>query len=160
MNTKYFQLIANGKHRKTRIFQLEDGDKIIKGDEELKKYITNYYRGLFGPSENNFFTIDENRREDIPQVTDDESESLIAMFTQEEVRTAIFQMEHNKAPGPDGFPAEFYQAFWETIKDDLMALFQDFHEGILPLFSLNFGIITLLPASLPVWNMCEHYEGS
>ena len=25
MNTKYFQLIANGKHRKTRIFQLEDG---------------------------------------------------------------------------------------------------------------------------------------
>ena len=26
-----------------------------------------------------------------------------------------------------------------------MALFQDFHEGILPLFSLNFGIITLLP---------------
>jgi len=69
-------------------------------------------------------------------------------------------MEHNKAPGPDGFPAEFYQAFWETIKDDLMALFQDFHEGILPLFSLNFGIITLLPASLPVWNMCEHYEGS
>jgi len=41
--------------RKTRIFQLEDGDKIIKGDEELKKYITNYYRGLFGPSENSFF---------------------------------------------------------------------------------------------------------
>ena len=54
-------------------------------------------------------------------------------------------MEHNKAPGPDGFPAEFYQAFWKIIKDDLMALFQDFHEDILPLFSLNFGIITLLP---------------
>ena len=150
MNTKYFQLIANGKHRKTRIFQLEDGDKIIKGDEELKKYITNYYRGLFGPSENSFLTIDENRREDIPQVTDDESESLIAMFTQEEVRTAILQMEHNKAPGLDGFPAEFYQAFWETIKDDLMSLFQDFYEGILPLFSLNFGIITVLPKKAEV----------
>ena len=36
MNTKYFHLVANGKHRKTRIFQLEDGDKIIQGDEELK----------------------------------------------------------------------------------------------------------------------------
>jgi hypothetical protein len=26
-----------------------------------------------------------------------------------------------------------------------MTLFNDFHEGRLPLFSLNFGIITLLP---------------
>jgi hypothetical protein len=37
MNTKYFQLLANGKHRKTRIFQLQDEDKIIEGDEALKK---------------------------------------------------------------------------------------------------------------------------
>jgi len=51
MNTKYFQLIANGKHRKTRILQLEDNRKIIKGDEQLKKYITDYYRGLFVPSD-------------------------------------------------------------------------------------------------------------
>ena len=38
------------------------------------------------------------------------------------MRVAIFQMEHNKAPGPDGFPTEFYQVFWNIIKKDLMAL--------------------------------------
>src|SRR5438132_7492667 len=54
-------------------------------------------------------------------------------------------MEHNKAPGPDSFPTEFYQVFWEIIKNDLMALFHDFHKGNLNLFSLNFGMITLLP---------------
>jgi hypothetical protein len=53
-------------------------------------------------------------------------------------------MKHNKAPGPDGFPVEFYQVFWSLIKDDLMAMFIDFHDGDLPLFCLNFGIITLL----------------
>jgi hypothetical protein len=67
------------------------------------------------------------------------------LFTETEVKEALFQMEHNKAPRPDGFPAEFYQVFWEVIKADLMALFHDFHKGELPLFSLNFGIITLLP---------------
>ena len=54
-------------------------------------------------------------------------------------------MEHNKAPGPDGFPAEFYQAFWDTIKGDLMAMLSEFHKGELPLYSLNFGTIILLP---------------
>jgi hypothetical protein len=33
---------------------------------------------------------------------------LTAPFTKQEVREAIFDMEHNKASGPDGFPAEFY----------------------------------------------------
>jgi hypothetical protein len=46
-NTKYFQLIANGRHRTTWIFQLEEGNRIIKGDEE---YITEYYKRIFGPA--------------------------------------------------------------------------------------------------------------
>jgi hypothetical protein len=57
-------------------------------------------------------------------------------------------MDHNKAPGPNGFPAaEFYQTFWSLIKPDLMAQFVDFHKGDLPLYSLNFGTIILLPKS-------------
>jgi len=54
-------------------------------------------------------------------------------------------MEHNKAPGPDGFPAEFYQHFWDIVKPDLLAHFNEFHQGTLPLHCLNFGVITLLP---------------
>jgi hypothetical protein len=91
------------------------------------------------------FSLDENINFDIPQVSCEENEKLTSSFTEQEVKEAIFQMKHNKAPRPDGFPAEFYQIFWETIKGDLMALFKDFYEGNLPLFSLNFGIITLLP---------------
>ena len=54
-------------------------------------------------------------------------------------------MEHNKAPGPDGFSAEFYQNFWELIKTDLLELFHAMHDGQLELFRLNFGEIILLP---------------
>jgi hypothetical protein len=35
---------------------------------------------------------------------------LIKPFTEDEVREAVFQMEHNKAPELDDFSAEFYQA--------------------------------------------------
>jgi hypothetical protein len=36
----------------------------------------------------------------IPQVTSQENELLIEKFTKTEVKDAIFQMEHNKTPGP------------------------------------------------------------
>ena len=52
-NTLFYHLIANGKHRKQRIFQLEQEDGIIRGDVQLKNYITNYYKDLFGPAEVN-----------------------------------------------------------------------------------------------------------
>ena len=82
---------------------------------------------------------------DIPQLTQQESDILTADFLVKEVYEAISQMELNKAPGPDGFPAEFYKTFWEVIRDDLMALFVQLIQGNLPLFKLNFGVITLLP---------------
>jgi hypothetical protein len=143
-NTKYFHLVANGKYRKTRIFQLEDDSQIIEGDA-LKSYITDFYKGLFGPSHDENLSLDESRNADIPQISAEDNEKLTVVFTENEVKNAVFQMKHNKAPSPDDFPVEFYQIFWEIIKGDLMTLFKVFHEGKLPLFNLNFGIITLLP---------------
>src|SRR6266540_5064554 len=144
-NTKYFHLIANGKHRKKKIFQLEQDEGTIVGEEKLKLYITNYYKQLFGLPAPNNFTMMENITHDIPQLTSEENDMLTATFTEQEVKDAVFQMEHNKAPGPDGFPAEFYQTFWDIIKTLLMEMFAQLSTGNLPLFKLNFGVITLLP---------------
>lgn len=144
-NTKYYHLLANGRHRKTRIFQLQDGNEVITGDAQLKEHITKYFKTLFGPSQTSSIFLDESQVDDIRQVSAEENESLTADFTEEEIKCAIFQMKHNTAPGPDGFPPEFYQAFWTIIKDDLLALFSDFQQGSLPLNSLNFGTIILLP---------------
>jgi hypothetical protein len=64
-NTKYFQLIASGKYRKTRIFQLQYEGTLIEGEHALKEYITFYYKDLFGPPKKSSFSLDEPRVEDI-----------------------------------------------------------------------------------------------
>jgi hypothetical protein len=47
---------------------------------------------------------------------EDEKNILITGYTEKEVFEAISQMEHNEAPGSNGFPAKFYKRFWDVIK--------------------------------------------
>jgi hypothetical protein len=75
-------------------------------------YISEYYKKLFGNPEPSFVSLNEDRTEDIPQLSADENNLLTANFSMEEIHDAIFQMDHNKSPGPHDFPAEFYQHFW------------------------------------------------
>jgi hypothetical protein len=120
---------------------------LIEGEQALKGYITSYYKDLFRPPKRNSFSLDESRVEDIVQVSQVENDLIIRPFTCDEIQEAVFQMEHNKAPSPNGFSVEFYHACWEIIKDDLMEIFQEFHNDDLPLYTLNFGTIILLSKS-------------
>ena len=104
-------MIANGKHRKKLLLSLDHEDGKIEGQTNLKGFITKFYQELFGEPEESLLTPDEDRNQDIAQVSQSENEFLTAPFTEKEIKEAVFQMAHNKAPGPDGFPAEFYQKF-------------------------------------------------
>ena len=103
--------MANGKYRKQHIYKLENDQGIVIGDDQLKSHITQFYKNLFGTPDVSEITLMENQIMEIPQVSQEENDALISKFTETEVRDAVFQMEHNKAPGPDGFPVEFYQVF-------------------------------------------------
>jgi hypothetical protein len=100
---------------------------------------------LFGAPADSNVSLVENLNNDIPQLSPEENSILVADFSESEELEAIEQMEKNKALGPDGFPMEFFQKFWDLIKEDLMRMFRSFFSGELPLFHLNFGRIILLP---------------
>ena len=65
-NTQFLHMIANGKHRKKKIIQLEQDEGTIMGHENLKAYISNYYKQLFGPPEASTVALDESVIGDIP----------------------------------------------------------------------------------------------
>jgi hypothetical protein len=72
-------------------------------------YTTSFYKELFGLVDNRTSISLENH---VPCVLDnDDRDILTAEFTLEEIKTALFQLKHNKVPGLDGFLAEFYQHF-------------------------------------------------
>jgi hypothetical protein len=78
-------------------------------------------------------------------VTDSDNENLCKPFSEQEVKSALFQMEKHKAAGPDKIPIKFYQVCWDIVKNDIMQLFADFHDGKVKISRINYGVITLLP---------------
>ena len=70
---------------------------------------------------------------------------MVKEFHEEEVKTAMFSMKSNSAPGPNGFGVTFFKNFWSLIGKDYFALFQDLHRGVLDVRRLNYGVITLVP---------------
>jgi hypothetical protein len=65
-DTRYFHSVANGRHRKKLIHPLVQDEGTIEGLKNLKSYITNYFKGLFGSPEEGNFSVDESRIDDIP----------------------------------------------------------------------------------------------
>ncbi|RVX09326.1 LINE-1 retrotransposable element ORF2 protein [Vitis vinifera] len=54
------------------------------------------------------------------------------LLKEEEVRMTVFQLNKEKAPGPDDFTIAVYQECWDVIKEDLMRVFFEFHtKGVL-----------------------------
>ena len=65
-NTRFFHLVSNGKHRKQHIYNLENDQGVVIGDDQLKKHITQFYKNLFGSPEVSDITLLENQILDIP----------------------------------------------------------------------------------------------
>lgn len=61
-----------------------------------------------------------------------------------EVRKALFSIGGLKAPGFDGFPAIFYQTYWNLYSSDILSIVhQPFSSGVIPT-GLNHTIISLI----------------
>jgi hypothetical protein len=81
------------------------------GQDNLEKYILDYYIQLFGPSVINNCVMEESIIHDIKQISEEENTILTADFTEKEIFYVISQMEKNKAPALMGFRPNFIKGF-------------------------------------------------
>lgn len=82
-------------------------------NEIFYKFYSNLYSSEINPSQediNSFLNCI-----DVPQLNEAQTKLLDLLLTQNEFITAPNLMPNNRAPGPDGFPAEFYKHFWPII---------------------------------------------
>jgi hypothetical protein len=144
-NTAYFHAVANQRRRKTLIHTLEGPDGPSSDLNYMLKIATDFYKDLFKAESREDFSLSEDFFSDNEIVSTEVNASLDKPFTEEEVRHAVFSSYSDGAPGPDGLSFMCYQKIWHLVKDDVMAMFRDFHLGKLDLFRLNFVVLSLIP---------------
>lgn len=143
-NTAFFHKVATSKKRKQQITQLEVDGQQTQNPEVIQEHIFSFYSKLFNKEEEAVGGLLPEVWEPQEKATLEENDSLIAPFSEIEVKTALDQMQGDKAPGPDGFPTLFYQKFWDIVGSDVMTLFHSFYEGRLDISLLNRGMVCLI----------------
>ena len=117
-NTRFFHLRASQRRKKNMIKALANSLGTLNEDpEELKRMVTDFYKNLY--TSEGVADMDQVLSKVPVKVTPHMNDMLLAPYTNEEVKTALFQMFPTKAPGPDGFPAHFYQRHWDICGDEV-----------------------------------------
>ena len=71
-------------------------------------------------------------------MTEEMAQSLVQPYTEEEVRTTLFQMHPSKALGPDGMSPFFFQKFWHIVGHDVTSAVLSFLRSCRYLQKMNF----------------------
>lgn len=124
-NTAFFYAATRGRRAITKFAVIEDSSGRAKyKEEEIVRCITEFYSNIFSSQmSNSAQTVNEGIS---PLVTTEMNQTLIALPSPLEIKDALFSISPDKAPGPDGFSASFYQSFWDIIGEDVTRDVQSF----------------------------------
>ncbi|KAL6311685.1 hypothetical protein AAG906_019039 [Vitis piasezkii] len=81
----------------------------------------------------------------LDQISQQEAENLEIPFSENEIQSALMEMNGDKALGSDGFTMAFWQSCWEFVKVEILEMFKEFHEQSSFLKSLNNTFLVMIP---------------
>ena len=124
-NTKFFHRFLAAKKEKNLISELVN-DQVVRTSSyvEIEGLILDFYRLLYtkAPQAGHFSSL-----LNCAVVSNDQNKSLTSEFSVEEIKSALKLLGRSKAPGPDGFTAEFLIKFWDELKSYFHSRFKKFY---------------------------------
>jgi hypothetical protein len=143
-NTSLFQAKSRARAKRNAIVSLRrDDDSVATSQEDIEAVATDFYSNLYSAQDD---LNPELVLQHVPRkVTDEMNERLARPYTAVEVERAIHMMGANKAPGPDGFTAGFYQLHWDLMGLDITAAVLQFLNGGVLLAEVNQTTLVLIP---------------
>ena len=143
-NTTYFHKAINVRRNYNALQGLFIDGNWVQQPDRIKNEAFNFFLHRFSEDKSFrptldgvfFHSIDQNQRE-----------GLIAPFSDQEIKDAVWSCGGDKCPGPDGFNFNFIKAFWKILRPEFRRFVDEFHcHGSFPRGS-NASFMALIPKS-------------
>ncbi|XVF74117.1 hypothetical protein PTKIN_Ptkin13bG0034500 [Pterospermum kingtungense] len=143
-NIGYYHASTVIRRSRNNIAALRDENgEWITGKEELNNHVLTFFRNLF--------TIEQECDSSyipkgcFPRVSQSVMLEVLSPFVIGDIRRALFDMSPFKAPGPDGFQANFYQRLWSVVGTTLWEFAREFYRTGVLQEGVNDTYLVLIP---------------
>ncbi|GJS23740.1 uncharacterized protein Tco_0452372 [Tanacetum coccineum] len=142
-NTAYFHNVVKSRNARNRIEMVKDMSNIVYEGNEVAGAFVSHYEQFLGV-EGSVTPLDNHDL--FSRVLDvQKAAHMVRNVSDAEIKSALFSMSDDKAPGPDGFTAAFFKKAWDIVGDNFSCAIRDFFSNGKLLREVNHTIIALIP---------------
>ena len=141
-NSNFFHRLASSHRNANTIGKLLINGVLLTDQDEIRDHIAQFYQQLYMEDVYRRLSLDGI---EFSIITDEEAEWLERPFEENEIINVVQGCDGDKAPGPDGFSLAFFQQCWSVVRNDVLAVCQEFHEHCQFERSLNATFVALIP---------------
>ncbi|GFZ16285.1 hypothetical protein Acr_25g0006940 [Actinidia rufa] len=148
--TKFFHNMIKSRRMNGNIpsITLEDGSRSTSNRQVSDAFVQHYIELLgtkrqcmgFNPD-----IVSRGRKLEADQVI-----ALTLPVSEEDVKSALFSIGEDKAPGPDGFSSCFFKKAWDIVGSDFTTAVLEFFSSGQILKQINHSVLALIPKSTNV----------
>ncbi|KAL2923715.1 hypothetical protein RDABS01_015206 [Bienertia sinuspersici] len=146
-NTRLFHRSLKAQRLKSNIHAFQDlNGNICNSLVQIANAFSQFYKQLIGSSEMfDRIHVEQHIVDEGPTLRTDQKEEIMRAFNAQDVKEAIFSIDGDKAPGPDGFGASFFKENWNIVGPLISDAVLDFFKNGRILKEINNTLISLIP---------------
>jgi hypothetical protein len=141
-NSKLFHRLANSHRNVNSIAKMNIDGILSSNQDEIRDHIAFFYENLYMETGYSRPMLDGMQ---FSAISGEDAEWLERPFDEEEIAGVVQGFNGDKALGPDGFSLAFFQKCWSVVRDEVLAVCQEFHEHCHFERSLNATFVSLIP---------------
>ncbi|XP_021751699.1 uncharacterized protein LOC110717342 [Chenopodium quinoa] len=153
LNSRYDRcLFHKARRRKNYILGLRDTDGPWVSDVGgIRSIALNFYKVLYSGDSQCSSSVQSSVSRfswdslHLPSLSDTHRQSLLAPFSADDIKRAMFSIADDKSPGPDGFSSAFFKTYWHEVGNHVITAVQFFFAHGYLLKDWNRTFLVLIP---------------